>query len=433
MSSSDSFDITSTPTCIRRKKTPVPDSELSVDDGGPDLVHSLNSGLPKSTSPQTSHSHEDKPPPLTHVSHDSIPESSDPPESNDNFSKVSTDDEPLCRICLAGRDDEDVSLGRFIQPCLCRGTMAYIHVGCLRRWRLTAPSLRSFYQCDQCGYRYKLRRAKVAGLAENKMILGCVTMAVFSLLVTLGGFAAGWLLEGHAVRNMAAEDGWTYGFGSLSYDSTGKFVGEAVSEAVRVLNSKLPLDINNPTRLKVKTNSDTDKNSRLESVSDGADESYTYRYVNAKRRSGSTQRDEDGGSGTAGYITRNQKPLRAPHCFQDRLKPWVELIVMKMEKFIKHSILGLAFIGILSFFQLVMSLTFISPFNFGLRHSVLRMIRTNHGRPGARDASGLGSAMIVTFMLLGLATAIRSVWCFVRRCSQWMLRKVEDSVLDVRS
>ncbi|KAH9820291.1 hypothetical protein DFH28DRAFT_953589 [Melampsora americana] len=79
-----------------------------------------------------------------------------------------------------------------------------------------------------------------------------------------------------------------------------------------------------------------------------------------------------------------------------------------------------------------MSLTFISPFNFGIRHSVLRMIRNNN-RPGARDPTGMASVMILTFMVLGLLTAIRGLWYFVKRCSHWVLRKAEDSVLDVHS
>lgn len=73
-----------------------------------------------------------------------------------------------------------ISLGRFIQPCLCRGSMAYIHVGCLEKWRRMS-TLRCFYQCDQCGYHYKLCRAKVAGLAENKMVLGCVRVSDYVL------------------------------------------------------------------------------------------------------------------------------------------------------------------------------------------------------------------------------------------------------------
>lgn len=153
-----------------RRRTP---HQTSIDH------QSTNSPLPTPAhSPTSSKPHHQEPEPTSHdpSSDENLQSNSDhTPHPIDPSSSSTPEDDPLCRICLGGRDDEDSSLGRFIQPCLCRGTMAFIHVGCLQRWRLTAPSVRSFYQCDQCGYRYKLRRAKAAGLAENKMILGCVT------------------------------------------------------------------------------------------------------------------------------------------------------------------------------------------------------------------------------------------------------------------
>ena len=39
---------------------------------------------------------------------------------------------PACRICMDGLDDSDIPL---ISPCLCRGSLRYVHAGCLNRWR----------------------------------------------------------------------------------------------------------------------------------------------------------------------------------------------------------------------------------------------------------------------------------------------------------
>ena len=39
---------------------------------------------------------------------------------------------PACRICMDGLDDSDLPL---ISPCLCRGSLRYVHAGCLNRWR----------------------------------------------------------------------------------------------------------------------------------------------------------------------------------------------------------------------------------------------------------------------------------------------------------
>lgn len=89
------------------------------------------------------------------------------------------DDEPICRICFASSSDPDPDvrlLGRLIRPCLCKGTQALVHVGCLQRWRRNGASRKSFWKCDQCGFCYRLRRTKVAGLAENKLALGCMTV-----------------------------------------------------------------------------------------------------------------------------------------------------------------------------------------------------------------------------------------------------------------
>lgn len=52
-----------------------------------------------------------------------------------------------CRICFEG--------GTLISPCLCNGTIKYVHASCLDRWRHTNPTTISFRQCDQCHYTYR--------------------------------------------------------------------------------------------------------------------------------------------------------------------------------------------------------------------------------------------------------------------------------------
>jgi len=383
-----------------------------------------------------------------------------------NAEEEVVDEEPLCRICLSGRDDADPSLGRFIQPCLCRGTMAFIHVGCLQRWRTTSPSPKSFYRCDQCGYRYKLRRAKIAGLAENTAILGGVTFMVFFILVIVSGFISSWLLESYS-QMTTLESQWDSGLGPFSYDSTGKIVGEVVGEAVRVLNSKLHVDDTRLSRTagttpirrsKLVTQAQAESQvSQLKPLQTADSEEHTYRYVRAKggkngqertsepiavhstRPSKRTQGTEDSWStrkreeeeSAAGESTEEPG-----HMFQRMMIR----VLSKLEVVIKHTIKGLAFIGVMSFFQLAMSVTLFSPWNFGIRNSVLRMMRTGSasrtssaGRAAAADPNGVGSLLILLFVLLGLLKAIQSVWKFVRNSSRWVLRKIEDGVLDVRA
>lgn len=39
----------------------------------------------------------------------------------------------VCRICL-GEEEEDDELGEFVCPCNCSGSMADIHISCLKEW-----------------------------------------------------------------------------------------------------------------------------------------------------------------------------------------------------------------------------------------------------------------------------------------------------------
>ena len=57
-------------------------------------------------------------------------------------------EEPICRICLESEEP-------LISPCLCNGTMKYVHETCLNRWRFSKMHTLSFSQCDQCHYIYQ--------------------------------------------------------------------------------------------------------------------------------------------------------------------------------------------------------------------------------------------------------------------------------------
>jgi E3 ubiquitin-protein ligase DOA10 len=48
-----------------------------------------------------------------------------------------------CRVCY-GDDDENDNTNTLINPCNCKGSIEWIHIGCLRQWlesRLTKISL----------------------------------------------------------------------------------------------------------------------------------------------------------------------------------------------------------------------------------------------------------------------------------------------------
>jgi hypothetical protein len=53
----------------------------------------------------------------------------------------------VCRICREGGD--------LIQPCLCRGSVGYIHIDCLKIWVFSSSNQKSRrYYCELCSYPY---------------------------------------------------------------------------------------------------------------------------------------------------------------------------------------------------------------------------------------------------------------------------------------
>ena len=60
---------------------------------------------------------------------------------------IARDGPSICRICL--EPDDPSSLCR---PCACKGTQAYVHPTCLRRWQETSSLARSI--CPVCKNAY---------------------------------------------------------------------------------------------------------------------------------------------------------------------------------------------------------------------------------------------------------------------------------------
>ncbi|KAF9125827.1 hypothetical protein BGX30_000273 [Mortierella sp. GBA39] len=102
-------------------------------------------------------------------------------------------DERQCRICLGGADEED-TLGRLISPCLCKGSMKYVHIECLNAWRTRSPKPESHYKCDTCKYAFSFRRTSFARYLGHPLTVFVLTIAAFVLLVFAAGFAMKLLL-----------------------------------------------------------------------------------------------------------------------------------------------------------------------------------------------------------------------------------------------
>ncbi|KAK7468816.1 hypothetical protein VKT23_003316 [Stygiomarasmius scandens] len=102
--------------------------------------------------------------------------------------------EKQCRICLDGVDAEP-ELGRLIRPCLCKGSISYVHVGCLKRWRTSSPNQSAFFSCPQCHYKYRFARTKVVGIATNPIIVGAISAMIFTVLTLVSSTITTYLLS----------------------------------------------------------------------------------------------------------------------------------------------------------------------------------------------------------------------------------------------
>ncbi|KAE9408174.1 hypothetical protein BT96DRAFT_24912 [Gymnopus androsaceus JB14] len=104
------------------------------------------------------------------------------------------EDQKQCRICFDGVESEE-ELGRLIRPCLCRGTISYVHVKCLQRWRTSSPNKSAFFSCPQCHYKYKFAaRFWAVGIASNPLIIGCISAFIFALLTLASSYVTTYLL-----------------------------------------------------------------------------------------------------------------------------------------------------------------------------------------------------------------------------------------------
>ncbi|KAF9568470.1 hypothetical protein CPC08DRAFT_654729 [Agrocybe pediades] len=102
--------------------------------------------------------------------------------------------EKQCRICFDGVDAE-AELGRLIRPCLCKGSISYVHVKCLERWRKTSASRSAFFACPQCKYQYRFARTRISGLAANQIVVGGLSGLLFTVIVMIASYITTFFLE----------------------------------------------------------------------------------------------------------------------------------------------------------------------------------------------------------------------------------------------
>eukprot|EP00300_Choanocystis_sp_HF-7_P018831 c20152_g1_i3.p1 GENE.c20152_g1_i3~~c20152_g1_i3.p1 ORF type:complete len:974 (+),score=223.64 c20152_g1_i3:181-2922(+) len=124
-----------------------------------------------------------------------VPINQENQEPNTIARENSEDSEDICRICLDGRGS-----GNLVAPCKCKGSMRYVHVGCLNAWRTSSNNPASFSQCDNCKYFYRIQRSKVALVFRS---------ALFHLILAVTTVCAGVIICAIAIGALENVLPWT--------------------------------------------------------------------------------------------------------------------------------------------------------------------------------------------------------------------------------
>ena len=86
-------------------------------------------------------------------------------------------DEPTCRICLETN-------GILFSPCLCNGTMKYVHETCLDTWRKLSINVLSYTHCEQCNYAYRFKSTFLQTILIYGGLVGLVGLLINSMFIT---------------------------------------------------------------------------------------------------------------------------------------------------------------------------------------------------------------------------------------------------------
>jgi len=91
-------------------------------------------------------------------------------------------DEPICRICHGGAED-----GKLFSPCKCSGSIKFVHMECLNKWREQSCNPQSFLICDSCKFKYRLQRPYISMLIQSDKVVNTLTiLSVASITIGSG-------------------------------------------------------------------------------------------------------------------------------------------------------------------------------------------------------------------------------------------------------
>ena len=102
---------------------------------------------------------------------------------NNNISKVKFDSEnkKICKICFETED----KLNFLIIPCLCQGSIKYIHESCLRKWIEKQIDVNNNPQCELCKYKYKFEYVFTYQFSNKKFCESMKSIFLVLLIVSI--------------------------------------------------------------------------------------------------------------------------------------------------------------------------------------------------------------------------------------------------------
>lgn len=97
---------------------------------------------------------------------------------------ISTD---CCRICYQEESDRS----RLISPCLCSGSIRFVHASCLRQWRIATLNPEYVHRCNACKFSYIVNDS--SGKSKFGGFIGmCTSIILVLALLFLVGFIVMW-------------------------------------------------------------------------------------------------------------------------------------------------------------------------------------------------------------------------------------------------
>lgn len=94
-----------------------------------------------------------------------------------------------------------------ISPCHCKGTMRFVHRGCLNLWRMNSSRADSYYKCEQCFHSYKFTETQISKVFASPIIAYLISTFLFLFWIY------GWFLFVQLSQSMSGA-----GLNDFQYD-----------------------------------------------------------------------------------------------------------------------------------------------------------------------------------------------------------------------